>query len=269
MDRLGWIPKQKYDEKIKAYNEMYRMTEEQRNQYLSILYQNQIFPCREKLDEVIGKSKAEIKVSKHTTKRIGKTWKYVKYSRPMHKYLEYDNEATEHKYKEYAKSLIGENEFYYAEQVVIKICSVFYISHRPWQRYNTDTNSHKISDVWESPAWLYENLIEKNGKADCDSWSILMNRIIHEALLLTFPEATDRLSVVLGWTPNREYHMFNLWEVHDHMYGYGYVPIESTYHSEHILYDITGRRWIHKLRYLLDKGFNDHEEWEWMGDELS
>lgn len=268
MERLGWIPKERYDSL--AYR---------KKKQLGLMLKTQTVITNNNISLNVplaytqwqrDKTTKEIKYSAHTTKKhpTRDEWLKPKYSRRMHEYLQYDDKETEEQYKELARSLFPASEDikkYTADDNVYFAASKLLIELEPWNTYSRDIVTHDgLTEVWESPKWLMENLWEnKTNNRDCDSVALFVHNVLYEVLMLTHPDKAPRLEVQWVKLPTGEYHLLNTWLKEDKKAGCGVIPIESTYFAQEFWQDWQNNRWIQKQRYLLVKGFDRVEEWEW------
>ena len=269
IELLGGVPQKEFDDFVEA--SVKQFTEVNTN--IALAYKNNDYLLdlnvlrKYFFNEAIAKS--EIKYVANTTKLWKDDWIYPKRCMPMHNFLKYDNKKTETMYKDLAASIIlsasiDEVTFDNADDLVFWFMNNFIERHNPQQNYASDLKKHKLTEVWESPFYLYDKIQAEGESMDCDSYAMHTHNLLYEMLLLKFPGQEERLQLAIVRLPNDGLHMLNLWLKGDNRIdGVGIMPLESTYEVNQFRKDWELNRFITKQRYDILKGFNRDYEWYW------
>lgn len=218
--------------------------------------------------EIIKYSAATTKI--HPTRN---EWMYPKYLRPMHEYLKYDNPETEALYKELADEFLEKVagqvdrsiQELSADEIVFMVQWNLLDRFKPELNYSLDIKEHGITDVWESPEYLYDKLYTDGLPGDCDSYMLMFHNILSECLAKTNPRELWRLQCVIIEYPNHTRHAINMWMKGDDVrYGVGMIPLETTMSPNFFKYDWNNNLFLTKGRYKIIHGFNNLREWRWI-----
>lgn len=263
LKKLNGVPIEKADSAIERIEEARRRVERTLNE--NSIYTNRTDAM---LSTIWGRCKPKkIKYTAHTTRKHPKRneWLTPKYSRLLQDYLVYDDEDTKQRYFDLAVELMADKDGCFCYETEDDLVSDLYFKIlrklRPEARYLSDKANHGVSEMWESPKWLIENIWDKNRRYDCDSASIFTYLVLKEALWLLY-NSSLRLHLEIVRLPNGQKHMLNVWLRDAGERGWAEVPLESTYYTQWSVKDWKAFRTIEGMRYERLQGFDYHGAWE-------
>ena len=252
---------------IKMQNSLLRLAKDH-NHYFANLDDLKKFWDERTNKEIIKYSAALTR--KHPTRD---EWMFPKYARPMHEYLLYDDKFTEGKYQELAQHYLDKIETQVgmdidslsADDIIFLIQQNLIVDFNPAGKYMTDNSNHGVTDVWESPQYLFETLEQNEGANDCDGYMLFFHNILAECMAIVYPNELWRLNCCIIELPTHVRHAINIWFKGDDVrYGVGVIPLETTMSPDYFRYDWNNNIFLTKGRYKIIHGFNNLNEWKWI-----